>query len=143
MTQVEFAPRPRPFGAMALAAALLLAACTAATGPTIQERAQGTWQGVATSSARTSPSGVPCADAAGGFDIAGDRINGEVVHSVTGAVFVVTAIVSPAGAIDGGFAIAGNSIATWSGQIAADGRSATGEWADVDLCRGTWSARKQ
>ena len=126
-----------------LAVAVILAACTASTGPSVQERAQGTWQAVFTSISGASVAGARCGVLAGELEVDGDRITGDVIGRVSRVSFDVTAIVSPAGGIDGGLAHSDNTTAILFGQISADGRSATGEWIGVSLCRGTWTARKQ
>ncbi len=140
MHRVRAILRLRP--GLLIVSGVLLAACSTSLEPAALEAAQGRWRGVATAVTEVGANGNPCVGLAGEFELRGSRIAGRATAD-SGAVFGISAFVTPAGAVEGGFAISGDIVVTWSGQLSQDGLFASGEWTDIERCRGTWSAEKQ
>ncbi len=118
----------------------LLSACATTPGASVLETMQGRWSGIFISETELGITGAPCGNGELSWEIVGSDLQGSAAV-VSEPEFDVTATVSEAGAIEGGFAVAEKNVAMFWGTFSEGGLS--GEFESVMQCKGTWTAVRE
>ena len=123
--------------AVAAVSVILLSACA---GPSDREAMQGKWSGIFISETELGITGDTCGNGELSWEIVGSDLRGSAAV-VNEPKFDVTATISEAGAIEGGFAVAEKNVAMFWGTFSEGGLS--GEFESVMQCKGTWTAVRE
>ena len=86
----------------------------------------------------SSSSPSVCHSANGNMIINGSSVSGTVKRFGSNTIYVISGTyITDTGAIEGGFAISGQSVAEYSGTI--NGSNGNGSWSDDYGCNGSWT----
>ncbi len=98
----------------------------------------GNYSVVVTAQTEFATDGGTCGGASGTFTLTDGFINGTALSN-NGFVFVINGDVDDAGTVDGGFAVSGDTVATYTGTFLET--SASGGWSEATGCSGVWEAQ--
>ena len=86
----------------------------------------------------SSSSSAICHSASGNMVINGSSVSGTVKRSGSNTIYAISGTyIAETGAIEGGFAVSGQSVAEYSGSIS--GSNGSGSWSDDYGCNGSWT----